>query len=65
MYAKVTSHVALDPSGLAAIAIYHGLALFVAVATGANISDTRTVSFFGTPISPCRINTQNRSDFQQ
>lgn len=37
-YAKVTSDAALDPSGLVAIAICHGLALFVAVAIGANIS---------------------------
>lgn len=36
--AKVTSDAALDPSGLVAIAICHGLALFVAVAVGANIS---------------------------
>lgn len=36
--AKVTSDAALDPSGLVAIAICHGLALFVAVAIGANIS---------------------------
>lgn len=35
---KVTSDAALDPSGLVAIAICHGFALFVAVAVGANIS---------------------------
>ncbi|XP_052180675.1 aquaporin TIP2-1 [Diospyros lotus] len=35
---KVTSDAALDPSGLVAIAICHGFALFVAVAIGANIS---------------------------
>ncbi|GMN37177.1 hypothetical protein TIFTF001_006608 [Ficus carica] len=37
-YNKVTSDAALDPSGLVAIAICHGFALFVAVAVGANIS---------------------------
>ncbi|XP_047342024.1 aquaporin TIP2-1-like [Impatiens glandulifera] len=35
---KVTSNGALDPAGLVAIAIAHGLALFVAVSVGANIS---------------------------
>ncbi|CAI9114173.1 OLC1v1014832C1 [Oldenlandia corymbosa var. corymbosa] len=35
---KITSNAGLDPSGLVAIAICHGLALFVAVAVGANIS---------------------------
>lgn len=35
---KVTADAALDPSGLVAIAICHGFALFVAVAIGANIS---------------------------
>lgn len=33
------SDAALSPSGLVAIAICHGLALFVAVAIGANISE--------------------------
>ncbi|GLT77183.1 hypothetical protein SLA2020_487930 [Shorea laevis] len=37
-YNKVTADAALDPSGLVAIAICHGFALFVAVAVGANIS---------------------------
>ncbi|KAL0415205.1 UNVERIFIED_CONTAM: Aquaporin TIP2-1 [Sesamum latifolium] len=35
---KLTSDAALDPSGLVAIAVCHGFALFVAVAVGANIS---------------------------
>ncbi|XP_010521513.1 PREDICTED: aquaporin TIP2-1-like [Tarenaya hassleriana] len=35
---KVTGNAALDPAGLVAIALCHGLALFVAVAVGANIS---------------------------
>lgn len=35
---KVTADAALDPSGLVAIAICHGFALFAAVAIGANIS---------------------------
>lgn len=35
---KLTSNAALDPTGLVAIAIAHGFALFVAVAIGANIS---------------------------
>ncbi|XP_051147788.1 aquaporin TIP2-1-like [Andrographis paniculata] len=37
-YNKLTNDAPLDPSGLVAIAICHGLALFVAVAVGANIS---------------------------
>ncbi|MQL98465.1 hypothetical protein Taro_031178 [Colocasia esculenta] len=37
-YAKLTSNAALDPAGLVAVAVCHGLALFVAVAVGANIS---------------------------
>ncbi|KAI3416927.1 uncharacterized protein J3R85_014913 [Psidium guajava] len=37
-YDKLTSDAALDPSGLVAIAVCHGFALFVAVAVGANIS---------------------------
>ncbi|KAF5932060.1 hypothetical protein HYC85_028231 [Camellia sinensis] len=37
-YDKVTSDAALDPSGLVAVAICHGFALFVAVSVGANIS---------------------------
>ncbi|KAL5976831.1 Aquaporin TIP2-1 [Asimina triloba] len=37
-YDKITKGAALDPAGLVAIAICHGLALFVAVAVGANIS---------------------------
>ncbi|XP_059456742.1 aquaporin TIP2-1 [Corylus avellana] len=37
-YNKLTSNAALDPSGLVAIAICHGFALFVAVSVGANIS---------------------------
>lgn len=35
---KLTTDAALDPSGLVAIAICHGFALFVAVSVGANIS---------------------------
>jgi aquaporin TIP len=35
---KLTKNAALDPSGLVAIAICHGFALFVAVSVGANIS---------------------------
>ncbi|KAL0354650.1 UNVERIFIED_CONTAM: Aquaporin TIP2-1 [Sesamum radiatum] len=35
---SLTSDAALDPSGLVAIAVCHGFALFVAVAVGANIS---------------------------
>lgn len=35
---KLTSGAALDPAGLVAVAVAHGLALFVAVAIGANIS---------------------------
>jgi aquaporin TIP len=35
---KLTADAALDPSGLVAIAVAHALALFVAVAVGANIS---------------------------
>ena len=34
----MTSNAALDPSGLVAVGVCHGLALFVAVAVGANIS---------------------------
>ncbi|KAG8388352.1 hypothetical protein BUALT_Bualt02G0116800 [Buddleja alternifolia] len=37
-YNKLTSDAALDPSGLVAVAVCHGFALFVAVAVGANIS---------------------------
>ncbi|KAK2971156.1 hypothetical protein RJ640_008580 [Escallonia rubra] len=37
-YNKLTSDAALDPSGLVAVAICHGFALFVAVAIAANIS---------------------------
>ncbi|GMP91529.1 hypothetical protein CsSME_00042196 [Camellia sinensis var. sinensis] len=37
-YDKGTSDAALDPSGLVAVAICHGFALFVAVSVGANIS---------------------------
>ncbi|CAK9174568.1 unnamed protein product [Ilex paraguariensis] len=37
-YGKLTSDAALDPAGLAAVAICHGFALFVAVSIGANIS---------------------------
>lgn len=37
-YAKLTTDAALDPAGLVAIAVCHGLALFVAVAIAANIS---------------------------
>nr|CAA65185.1 aquaporin [Helianthus annuus] len=37
-YAKLTADAALDPSGLVAIAVCHGLALFVAVSIAANIS---------------------------
>ncbi|CAK9161515.1 unnamed protein product [Ilex paraguariensis] len=37
-YDKLTSDAALDPSGLVAVAICHGFALFVAVSIGANIS---------------------------
>ena len=35
---KLTSSAPLDPAGLVAIALAHGLALFVAVAVSANIS---------------------------
>lgn len=35
---KLTADTALDPAGLVAVAVCHGLALFVAVAIGANIS---------------------------
>lgn len=35
---KVTADAALDPSGLVAVAVCHGFALFVAVAIAANIS---------------------------
>ena len=35
---KLTSDAALDPSGLVAVAVCHGFALFVAVAIAANIS---------------------------
>ncbi|KAI7739955.1 hypothetical protein M8C21_029357 [Ambrosia artemisiifolia] len=37
-YAKLTADAALDPAGLVAVAICHGLALFVAVSIAANIS---------------------------
>ncbi|KAI4329225.1 hypothetical protein L6164_021512 [Bauhinia variegata] len=37
-YDKLTSDAALDPAGLVAVAVCHGLALFVAVSVGANIS---------------------------
>ncbi|KAL3511762.1 hypothetical protein ACH5RR_024479 [Cinchona calisaya] len=37
-YNKLTSDAALDPSGLVAVAICHGFALFVAVSIAANIS---------------------------
>ncbi|KAK9142108.1 hypothetical protein Syun_011508 [Stephania yunnanensis] len=37
-YNKLTSNAALDPAGLVAVAVAHGLALFVAVAVGFNIS---------------------------
>ncbi|GFP85655.1 aquaporin tip2-1 [Phtheirospermum japonicum] len=37
-YNKLSSDAALDPSGLVAVAVCHGFALFVAVAVGANIS---------------------------
>ncbi|KAK4726574.1 hypothetical protein R3W88_031491 [Solanum pinnatisectum] len=37
-YNKVTADAALDPSGLVAVAVCHGFALFVAVAIAANIS---------------------------
>jgi len=37
-YNKLTANAALDPAGLVAVAVCHGLALFVAVAVGANIS---------------------------
>ncbi|XP_027167586.1 aquaporin TIP2-1 [Coffea eugenioides] len=37
-YNKLTSDAALDPSGLVAVAVCHGFALFVAVAIAANIS---------------------------
>lgn len=37
-YNKLTGDAALDPSGLAAVAICHGFALFVAVSIAANIS---------------------------
>ncbi|KAD2394519.1 hypothetical protein E3N88_41496 [Mikania micrantha] len=37
-YAKLTSDAALDPPGLVAVAVCHGLALFVAVSIAANIS---------------------------
>ncbi|KAK9102952.1 hypothetical protein Sjap_020206 [Stephania japonica] len=37
-YNKLTSDAALDPAGLVAVAVAHGLALFVGVAIAANIS---------------------------
>lgn len=37
-YGKLTSDAALDPAGLVAVAVAHGLALFVGVAIAANIS---------------------------
>lgn len=37
-YNKLTVSAALDPAGLVAVAVCHGLALFVAVSVGANIS---------------------------
>ncbi|KAK9066238.1 hypothetical protein SSX86_013559 [Deinandra increscens subsp. villosa] len=37
-YAKLTADAALDPPGLVAVALCHGLALFVAVSIAANIS---------------------------
>ncbi|KAI3712012.1 hypothetical protein L1987_70561 [Smallanthus sonchifolius] len=37
-YAKLTADAALDPPGLVAVAVCHGLALFVAVSIAANIS---------------------------
>ncbi|XP_051152526.1 probable aquaporin TIP2-2 [Andrographis paniculata] len=37
-YNKLTSNAPLDPAGLVAVAVCHGLALFVAVAIAANIS---------------------------
>eukprot|EP00252_Welwitschia_mirabilis_P020197 TRINITY_DN48_c1_g1_i3.p1 TRINITY_DN48_c1_g1~~TRINITY_DN48_c1_g1_i3.p1 ORF type:complete len:251 (+),score=-6.35 TRINITY_DN48_c1_g1_i3:498-1250(+) len=37
-YAKLTDNAPTDPAGLVAIGLCHGLALFVAVAIGANIS---------------------------
>ncbi|KAL8189329.1 hypothetical protein R6Q57_028895 [Mikania cordata] len=37
-YAKLTADAALDPAGLVAVAVCHGLALFVAVSIAANIS---------------------------
>ncbi|XP_019193749.1 PREDICTED: aquaporin TIP2-1-like [Ipomoea nil] len=37
-YNKLTADAALDPAGLVAVAVCHGLALFVAVAIAANIS---------------------------
>ncbi|KAK1266404.1 Aquaporin TIP2-1 [Acorus gramineus] len=37
-YNKLTSNAALDPAGLVAVAVAHGLALFVTVAIAANIS---------------------------
>lgn len=35
---KLTSDATLDPAGLITVAVFHGLALFVAVSIGANIS---------------------------
>ncbi|KAL2928414.1 Aquaporin TIP2-1 [Bienertia sinuspersici] len=37
-YSKLTADAALSPSGLVAVAVCHGFALFVAVSVGANIS---------------------------
>ncbi|XP_076881183.1 aquaporin TIP2-1-like [Bidens hawaiensis] len=37
-YGKLTTDAALDPAGLVAVAVAHGLALFVAVSIAANIS---------------------------
>ncbi|KAK3027068.1 hypothetical protein RJ639_040900 [Escallonia herrerae] len=42
-YNKLTSDAALDPSGLVAVAICHGFALFVAVSIAANISGGHTI----------------------
>ena len=37
-YGKLTADAALDPAGLVAVALAHGLALFVGVSVAANIS---------------------------
>ncbi|CAI0423256.1 unnamed protein product [Linum tenue] len=44
---KLTADAALDPAGLVAVAVGHALALFVAVAVGANISGGHAIPTHG------------------